>query len=284
LRHTYVLYRCARCGSASTGGARRPDLYEIGVYGAASPRLSPLVDAVRRVYERQKLALIKRRLAPPARLLEVGAGEGRFVAAARDAGYEAYGLEPSARAVELAARAGVELTRSSLETALVGAGEFDGIVLWHVLEHLESPTEALGRVAAWLSPGGLLLLGVPNLASVQATIGGGRWLHLDVPRHRHHFTPAGLRALLPRCGFSIESEHQMLLEHNPFGMWQAWVDRVTSTPSYAYNLVKRNAAPTFRDLAPAAALLLAFPLAVLAEAVACSMGRGGTMAVIARRR
>jgi 2-polyprenyl-3-methyl-5-hydroxy-6-metoxy-1,4-benzoquinol methylase len=239
---------------------------------------------MRRVYERQKLALVKRRLAPPARLLEVGAGQGRFVVAARDAGYDAYGLEPSARAVEFAARAGVELEHSSLETAAVGAGELDGVVLWHVLEHLENPAEALRTVGAWLRPGGLLLLGVPNLASLQAAIGGERWLHLDVPRHRHHFTPAGLRTLLPASGFSIESEHQMLLEHNPFGMWQAWLDRVTSTPSYAYNLVKRNAAPTVRDLVPTLALIVAFPLAVVAEAIACSFGRGGTVAVVARRR
>jgi hypothetical protein len=36
----------------------------------------------------------------------------------------------------------------------------------------------------WLKPGAGLLVGVPNLASLQARIGGQYWYHLDVPRHR----------------------------------------------------------------------------------------------------
>ena len=54
---------------------------------------------------------------------------------------------------------------------------------------------------------------------------GERWYHLDVPRHRVHFTPDGLAALLAAHGFAIVHTTQVLAEHNPFGMWQSIVSR-----------------------------------------------------------
>lgn len=91
------------------------------------------------------------------------------------------------------------------------------------------------------------MVGVPNLASVQARIGGERWYHLDVPRHRTHFTPAGLARVLERSGLAPVAVHHLLLEHNPYGMWQSAVNRLSRDPSYVYNLLKRNAPPASRE-------------------------------------
>src|SRR5436190_2159200 len=68
----------------------------------------------------------------------------------------------------------------------------DAVVLWHVLEHLADPGEALRRIRRWLRPSGALVVAVPNLSSLQARIGGDRWFHQDVPRHRTQFSRAGL--------------------------------------------------------------------------------------------
>ncbi|MBW3614901.1 MAG: FAD-dependent oxidoreductase, partial [Actinobacteria bacterium] len=118
--------------------------------------------------------------------------------------------------------------------AEVAAGSLDAITLWHVLEHVDDPAAALRRLRGWLAPGGVLLAGVPNLASWQARLGGPRWYHLDLPRHRTHFTPAGIEALLERCGFEVLAVEHRLLEHNPFGLWQSLVSRLTPTPSWLY--------------------------------------------------
>jgi SAM-dependent methyltransferase len=185
--------------------------------------------------------------------------------------------------VEVAAGRGIGLQKATLEEGLVEAGSLDGVTLWHVLEHLDDPGTALDRIAGWLKPGGVLLLGVPNIDSLQARIGGRRWLHYDPPRHRHHFTPAGLRTLLGGHGFIVEREHHLLLEHNPFGMWQAWLDRATTTPSYAYNLIKRNASLRARDLGATILIAPLAPVAVAVEAAAGLARRGGTVALIARR-
>jgi hypothetical protein len=42
---------------------------------------------------------------------------------------------------------------------------------------------------------------VPNFDSWQSRRFGTNWFHLDLPRHRSHFTPDGLEALLRRTGF-----------------------------------------------------------------------------------
>jgi hypothetical protein len=152
-----------------------------------------------------------------------------------------------------------------------------------VLEHLDDPGRALSLIAAWLRPGGAVLVGVPNLASWQARLGGQRWYHLDVPRHRVHFTPRGVDALLRRSGFEPVSVTHLLLEHNPFGMWQSLVNRLTRNPSYLYNLLKRNAPMSARDLIVTAAALPLVPVAGLLELAAGLARRGGTIAVLARR-
>lgn len=234
-------------------------------------------------FDRRRLRILAAAAPAPASLLDAGAGRGRFVAAARAAGYDARGIEPSARGVEGALAAyGVELERAGIEDAAVPAGSLDAVSLWHVLEHVDDPGAALDRVAVWLRPGGALLVGVPNLASVQARVGGPRWYHLDLPRHRTHFTPAGLRALLAARGFEVVREHHVLAEHNPFGMWQSLVNRATRRPSYLYNLLKRNAPTASPDLLVTVLALPLAPLAAVAELIAGLARRGGTIAVVSR--
>ena len=228
-------------------------------------------------FDRERLALLG-----PARgrLLDIGAGRGRFVAAARAAGWSACGVEPSARGVEAARTVyGVELERASLSEA---TGSFDAVTLWHVLEHVDDPGAALAHVSSLLLPGGVLLVGAPNLSSVQARVGGARWFHLDLPRHRTHFTPIGLRLLLERHGFTVEREQQALLEHNPFGLWQTLANRFTRTPSWLFNALKRNAPLAHPDALITLALLPLAPLCLLAERAFGRAGCGGTMAVLAR--
>ena len=189
------------CGSAVTLGGDAPvDLYETGAYRPGTPRLHRLVSPLLSLFDRQRLALLRPFAPPPCRLLDVGAGRGRFVLAARAAGLRRLGIEPSLRGAQAAAAAGAPVQRVALEEAPIEPGSWEAVTLWHVLEHVEDPRAALERIAGWLSPGGTLLVGVPNLASLQARLGGERWYHLDVPRHRTHFTAQGLELLLGAPG------------------------------------------------------------------------------------
>ncbi len=277
-----MLRRCVVCGSAVTSGAPAPDLHSAGAYSAGAPRLYRLARRALSLFDRHRLALIGRHAPPPARLIDAGAGRGRFVLAAAAAGYDASGVEPSARGALAAAEIGADVRRASIEDAGIPSDSVDVVSLWHVLEHLDDPRSALLRIGDWLAPGGLLLVGVPNLASLQARLGVEYWYHLDVPRHRVHFTPAGLLRLLERSRFTPLGTHHVLVEHNPFGLWQSLVNRFTSHPSYLYNLLKRNAPLRSNDLLITGAGAALAPVAVLVELAAGLAGRGGTVAVVAR--
>jgi 2-polyprenyl-3-methyl-5-hydroxy-6-metoxy-1,4-benzoquinol methylase len=43
--------------------------------------------------------------------------------------------------------------------------KFDTIILNHVLEHIENPVSLLKKIKTWMSPGGVLIIGVPNAKS-----------------------------------------------------------------------------------------------------------------------
>lgn len=260
------------------------DAHDGGSYATRRPRGSGLAAPLLRTFDRQRLRILARHGSRSGRLLDAGAGRGRFVAAAGAAGWDAGGLEPADRGVEAARDVyGVALQRAGIEDAEVAAGSQDAITLWHVLEHVEDPRATLGVLRGWLRPGGLVLVGVPNLRAVQARIGGDRWFHLDVPRHRTHFTPEGLRATAEAAGLEVVAFHGVLLEHNPFGMWQSVVNRLSGTTSYLYYLLKHSATVRARPLAITLLALPLLPLLALLELVAGAAGRGGTMVLVARR-
>jgi hypothetical protein len=56
-----------------------------------------------------------------------------------------------------------------------------------------------------LAPGGLALISLPNFGSWHARRFGADWFHLDLPRHRSHFTAQGLVTLLERAGLPVRA-------------------------------------------------------------------------------
>jgi SAM-dependent methyltransferase len=274
-RGTHLLLRCSDCGTAVTAGAPPAftDAHEAGAYAPGAPRGSRAAAPILRAFDRRRLALLGAGDGP---LLDVGAGRGRFVAYARAHGRDATGIEPSGRS------SAPHVDAVSLEDAAVAPGSIGAITLWHVLEHLNDPAAALARLHGWLREGGTLLVGVPNLDSVQARLAGPHWYHLDLPRHRTHFTAAGVERLLERSGFRVEATEHLLLEHNPFGLWQSLLNRVTPTPSWLFHVLKRNAPARAADAVPTALALPLVPVALAGEALAGLAGRGGTIAVRAR--
>lgn len=283
---SYALDRCDDCGSAVTVGtpANPALLYEGGTYAPARPGLGALVAPLRRLAERDRMRFLGG-LEPGARVLEVGAGDGSFVARLAAAGLDARGIEPSEAGRAAAARIGARVEAGSAEDAAVAPGTEDAVVVWHALEHLDDPAGALRRIAEWLRTGGRVIVAVPDLASLQARIGGDRWFHQDVPRHRTHFTASGLRRLLERCGYRVVRVRHLLVEQNPLGMWQTLLNRLTFERDFAFRLLKRDLPP-----APAAVMALDLgmtvvagallaPVAVVVEIAAGLVGRGGTVVV-----
>jgi 2-polyprenyl-3-methyl-5-hydroxy-6-metoxy-1,4-benzoquinol methylase len=152
---------------------------------------------------------------PPGRLLDVGCGSGAYGASLLALGWQVDGIEPDPEAAARASEAGLRVQNCLLEQAILPAAGYDVITLWHVLEHLDDAVAGLRHLYPALRPGGLLLVETPNLAALMARLTGPYWFHLDLPRHRLHFTPASLRLALEQAGFRVQR-----LRHipNPHGL------------------------------------------------------------------
>jgi SAM-dependent methyltransferase len=262
-------------------------MYEGGTYTPAGGFARRLLAPLRGIAERDRMRFLSH-LQPRSRVLEIGAGDGKLVAAMRDAGLDARGIDPSPAACEAARRLGVDVANVGIDEAEVTADSEDAVVIWHALEHFDDPAAALTRARGWLRPGGTVVIAVPNLNSVQARIGGDRWFHQDVPRHRTHLTPAGATALLERTGYRVERIRHLLVEQNPLGMWQTLLNRLTAERDFAFRLLKRDLGPAgagarLRDVVVTAiAGPLLVPVAIVAELIAGVAGRGGSIVIEAR--
>ncbi len=104
--------------------------------------------------------LLRRYVAPGARLFELGVGLGLFLETVRSE-YECSGCDINGYGVEQTRR------RTGLSSLRVGSTETlggespDVVVAWDVLEHLPDLGEALRAIHAGLVPGGYLIAVVP---------------------------------------------------------------------------------------------------------------------------
>ncbi len=151
----------------------------------------------------------------PGRLLDVGCGGGAYGASLIPLGWRVDGIEPDARAAELARRQGLTVQQNPAEAALLPDDAYDAITLWHSLEHLSQPVAALQKLRPSLRDHGLLWVEVPNRTGWGATLMGEYWYHWDLPRHRLHFSPASLRLILEQAGFRVEQVRHI---PNPHGL------------------------------------------------------------------
>jgi SAM-dependent methyltransferase len=285
----YQLLRCGRCGSAAlTGGEDLlPELYESGTYAPGRTSWAGPLDALQGAALRDRMRLLGP-VERTDRVLEVGVGRGGLLALLARRGGEVTGIEPSRPSWAAAREGGVPVANVSIEEAEVDPRSCDLVILWHVLEHLEDPAAALERIRAWIADGGRLVIAVPNLGSLQARIGGDRWFHQDVPRHRTHFTVDGLERLLIRTGFIPVRTRQGVIDQGLLGMWLTLLNRFTAMPNVPFRFLKRDLhyssrAQGARDAT--VALVLGLPLVVLAgllEAGAVIARRGGAVVIEAR--
>ncbi|MFH1046614.1 MAG: class I SAM-dependent methyltransferase [Candidatus Omnitrophota bacterium] len=161
-------------------------------------------------------------------LLDVGAGLGTFLSFAKDTQrWQCQGTETSHYAVNFAKeKFAIELGMGQLENLNFKPDSFDAITLWHVLEHLPSPSRAIAECGRILKAGGFLFIAVPNdswLGRRHFFKNAFKQLINRLPfkkklklkkmypaieeegnKHLSYFTPATLTQLLKKHGFTIK--------------------------------------------------------------------------------
>ncbi|WP_128106522.1 class I SAM-dependent methyltransferase [Azoarcus sp. DN11] len=188
---------------------------------AAGRLLIPLLPPLRAAADAECRHLAR----PPAgggALLDVGCGNGRFLAVAREMGWRAEGIDFDEQAVRAARAEGLQVRHGGIELFDDVRERYDVITASHVIEHVHDPVDMLVRIHRLLKPGGRLWLETPNLASLGHRLYGPNWRGLEPPRHLVLFTPDSLRAALRKAGFSrISQELRGLVLYSIFAASEA---------------------------------------------------------------
>jgi 2-polyprenyl-3-methyl-5-hydroxy-6-metoxy-1,4-benzoquinol methylase len=168
------------------------------------------------------------------RVLDIGCGDGSFALHMKQRGWEVAATEIDPDTIDRLCKGGIDAKLSANAEQEGFEKPFDAITCWHVLEHMERPLRVAEWVRTQLATGGVFQATVPNVASVQARLFGRRWIHLDVPRHRQHFTPATLETLLKSAGFTVQKRSNFTLEYDWFGVIQSALNVVCSKPNVLF--------------------------------------------------
>jgi SAM-dependent methyltransferase len=162
----------------------------------------------------------------PGKVLDVGCGSGWFLARMRDQGWETYGVEISETAARLGIeKGGLRIFQGMLLEVNLPADYFDYVRLNHSFEHMSRPNETLHEIWRVLKPGGRVLIGVPNHASLNARIFGRYWWFFGVPVHPFNYSVKNLPGFLTRSGFEVKSIINNSTYAGMLGSLQIWLNR-----------------------------------------------------------
>lgn len=167
--------------------------------------VSTLYQAVKKYSLKQKLNLISK-YTVERKLLDVGAGTGDFMVAAKRNNWTVNGVEPNTSAQERALEKGI-LLESDLEE--LTQSNYTAITLWHVLEHLPDLEKKIEKLGKLLDKDGVLVIAVPNYRSYDAKYYGKLWAAYDVPRHLWHFSKNAIKMLFGKHGFKLVATKPM---------------------------------------------------------------------------
>lgn len=290
---TVRLVRCSGCGMAYLDP--QPDPAEIALfyardyYGGGDAKFKPWVELLRGLFASARARRLSRGLPAHSRVLDVGCGDGRLLAAFAALGHEGTGTERRDDHPRPGLAAGqAEIRVGDLTEADLPGEQFDLCVYWHVLEHLHDPRASLSEARRVLKPGARLVAAVPNFESFQARWAGGVWFHLDIPRHLFHFTPRSLAALVARAGFRVDRIGHYSAEQNPFGILQSALNRWAGAGgdgNVLYEILKGTLreVPMGRRMVQGSTFVLGMPVAIGLATLESMLGRGGTIEVWATR-
>lgn len=199
--------------------------------------------------------------APGRRLLEVASAAGFFLAEAREAGFEAEGIELSnPMAAYARERWQVPVTAGSIEEVELAPEAYDVIASWGVMTILRDPRAVMAKFHAALKPGGVWAFNTYYRRSWWGRLFGSRWYILVANTSQIH-DDATLRRLLDEAGFDLVARRRdrphasverllfVLLSHVSHGVRDRFFERVhvlnrlvvpvRAPDAYEYVCVKR---------------------------------------------
>lgn len=193
------------------------DFYERGYFhGRRSGRDKRFEHRVRKA---QRWIGAARRFLPGATsVLDVGCSLGYVIEAGRRLGLRSAGADVSEYAVQRCVDRGLDARRGELGRLPFDTASFDLCVMKHVLEHSPDPRGALAEVRRVLTPGGVVLIAVPDVTYWKGTAlrRSYRYYRPDDlgAQHYVYYSRQTLRVLLGQAGYTVLAQGK---DHLPPG-------------------------------------------------------------------
>lgn len=170
------------------------------------------------------------------KLLEIGAGKGRFLEAAKRGAAKVYGIEPTLRSYATAKkRLGPCIENKSYEE-LDTDEKMDIIVLNHVFEHLTDTNMFISWAKQKLLTTGTLVITIPNIEGIIATEDLLQWYQLDPDYHRNFISENGMKAIAKRHGLKLSKRCCGYLEIDYLSYIQSGLNK----SGYPVNLLMKS--------------------------------------------
>lgn len=146
-------------------------------------------------------------------LFEVGIGACECMLAAREIGYDVFGIDVIERHVEDAK------TKYNLNAQTADFNEFesdlkwDVIIMGDVIEHVSDPIAALKKAEALLNDNGALWVSTPNFESAFSIVAGHDDPMKKQQYHLNYFSRDSFYMVLEQCGF-VPVDYQISSHYN----------------------------------------------------------------------
>ena len=204
----YDIKRCLECGTLYV--ERLPGPEELAAIYASDQYYTLSEDSVLRIAEenRRRMKLI-RSIQPEGRFLDVGCAAGSLLDQAKQAGYQTFGVEPTAKNAQEANQKGHSVSNLRLDEFIVQCGDdrFDVITCMDVIEHVDNPKEFLALISALLTQEGLIVISTPNYSCIVEKLLGARAPYMTPPEHVTFLTVAGLEHLVQSSRLEVNQFH-----------------------------------------------------------------------------
>jgi SAM-dependent methyltransferase len=213
------MMRCTACGLVFPrrflGASVLQKLYEESTY--LYDDLSPFITKTYMRYVREAMKLLRHQPKPWSSM-DIGCGDGFMVHAMQNAGFDAWGIEPSDDATGKAdAAIRTKIIRDMAGPETLGREKYDLLTCFQTLDHIPDPVSFAHHCFDALKPGGVVLFINHDIASWTAKILGKYCPMIDVV-HTYLHTPSTMRTLFTRTGFT-EVSVQSVRSDYPLWYW-----------------------------------------------------------------
>ena len=157
------------------------------------------------------VARVKNRFQSTGRWLDVGCSAGFVVAAADQAGFDAYGVELEPAAVKYAQiELGLANVRAgTLEAQAYPDHHFDVISMYDVIEHVPDLNAVVAELKRIIKPGGVIEIRTPDVGHWQTPKNLCEWKEVKPSEHLYYFDVKTLVRLFDKHGLVLKKRRFM---------------------------------------------------------------------------